>query len=155
MAKRMAYGFGTGVNLKLFNEKHPYVLPMAAASRTMKPFFLENAPLGQSIHLFDNQVHERDRLRLVGAPVSTNSALAYQTQISHRRQQIMATRQLTPLQFIAQLETHLSRLVSETRIDNFGITAISHHILKRIRAALIAETDYPGSKQLRTWLAWL
>lgn len=53
---------------------------------------------------------------------------------------------MTPLQFITQLETHLPRLVSETRIDYFGITAISHQILKRIRAALIAETDYPGSK---------
>lgn len=79
MAKRMAYCFGTGVSLKAFNEKRPYVLPMAAASRIMKPFFLENAPLGRSVHLLDNQVQERNRLRLVGAPASTSSALADQT----------------------------------------------------------------------------
>lgn len=79
MAKRIAYHLGTGASENTFTDKHAQEFPMAAASRIIQPFFLENAPLGRCIHFLEEQVQERERLRLLNAPPSTTSALAYQT----------------------------------------------------------------------------
>jgi hypothetical protein len=143
MAKRMAFRLGTGVTLNTFATKNAKEFPPSAATQILKPFFRENGSLGRSIHLLEEQVKEKEQLRLAAGSSAGNGASGTQSQVARRRSRALATRQLTPLQFITQLENHLPTLISDMQIDYFSITILCHTILKNIRTALIEKFKCP------------
>lgn len=124
IASRLAVRLGASSlqSARRFNERKPWKIQSTEVSRTLRVFFEQRESFEESLHTLEGHMQDHaQKTADLAARGKTAKGRPY-------------WRQLTPLQFLAQMEAYLPAALPDMELDYVALTKTCNAFMKRLRS---------------------